>query len=180
MRIISGVHRNRILKAPAGRRVRPSTDRTREGLFNILVSRTDLSTAGVLDLFAGSGALGLEAISRGAARAVFVEKSAASMRFVRDNAATLGVSHQCDFVIDDAMRFLRRYAGHPFDVVFADPPYDWSGTHDLVDAALRATAPGGLLILEHDQRHDFADHAAFTVSREYGGTTVTFFTRATD
>ncbi len=175
MRIISGVHRNRVLKAPPGRRVRPSTDRTREGLFNMLASRKDLSGSTVLDLFAGSGSLGLEAISRGCSRAVFVEKSAQAMRFVRENADTIGVSTQCEFVVDDVMRFLRRNGESRFDVVFADPPYGWSETHELVEAALGITAPDGLLILEHDHRHDFADHAAFAVGREYGGTTVTFF-----
>ena len=175
MRIVGGRLARRTLEAPKGSRTRPTTDRVREALFNLLGARLDLGGAVVLDLFAGSGALGLEALSRGAARATFVERHGPTLALARRNAAALDVESQCAFVRADAMVALRRGTLGPADLVLADPPYDLDGLPDLPALALPALAPDGLLALEHDARHDFQDRAGWLLSRTYGGTVVTVF-----
>ena len=175
MRIISGSLRRRTIQVPPGRDVRPTTDKIREAIFNLLVGRVDLVSARVLDLFAGSGALGLEAISRGASDVVFVEKNARIAGYVGKNAAALDVESQSTVVVGDAIRFLERYDGPPFDVVLADPPYAFDEVMRLPDAALRIVRPEGLLIFEHDGRLDFGDHACLLTQRSYGRTKVSLF-----
>ncbi|MEM1269688.1 MAG: 16S rRNA (guanine(966)-N(2))-methyltransferase RsmD, partial [Bacteroidota bacterium] len=124
MRIIAGQYRNRTIKAPNGLLTRPSTDRVRESLFNLVQHRMDLDEARVLDLFAGTGALGLEAISRGARSSTFVELNGKVLRVARANAESLGVERQCLFVRTNAIRFIERSSGATYDLVLADPPYD--------------------------------------------------------
>ncbi|HLT45830.1 MAG TPA: 16S rRNA (guanine(966)-N(2))-methyltransferase RsmD [Rubricoccaceae bacterium] len=175
MRIIGGRLRGRALRAPKGRETRPTTDRVREALFNLLAARRPLEGARVLDLFAGTGALGLEALSRGAARVVFVEAHAPTLRLARQNAADLGVAAACAFLRADAVAFLRRPPAERFDLAFADPPYDLDALPDLPDLARPHLAPGGLFALEHDARHDFAAHPALVVTRPYGRTVVSIF-----
>src|SRR3954467_15650634 len=125
MRIISGQWRGRRLVAPAGNATRPTSDRVREALFSILGA---LDGERVLDLFAGSGALGLEALSRGAASATFVERAPAALRVLRDNVADLGAS--AEVVAADARAHLRaaRAQGAQYDLVFLDPPYRTAAT----------------------------------------------------
>jgi 16S rRNA (guanine(966)-N(2))-methyltransferase RsmD len=175
MRIIGGRFRGRPLRAPKGRETRPTTDRVREALFNLLAARRPLDGARVLDLFAGTGALGLEALSRGAAAARFVEHHAPTLRLARQNAAGLGVEAACLFLRADAVGFLRRPPAERFDLAFADPPYDLDALPALPDLALAHLAPGGLFALEHDARHDFAGHPALVVSRPYGRTVLSIF-----
>ena len=177
MRIIAGRFKGRSLRAPKGRETRPTTDRVREALFNLLVARRPLDGARVLDLFAGTGALGLEALSRGAASAVFVEQHAPTLRLARQNAADLGVEAACSFLRADAVAYLQRPPQVPFDLVFADPPYGLDALPDLPGLACAHLVPGGLLALEHDVRHDFAVHPALVVSRAYGRTVVSIFHR---
>ncbi|MEM1041590.1 MAG: 16S rRNA (guanine(966)-N(2))-methyltransferase RsmD [Bacteroidota bacterium] len=173
MRIVGGRLRGHRLRAPKGA-TRPTTDRTREAIFNLVQSRLDLAAARVLDLFAGSGALGLEALSRGAAEAVFVEQRGAALRTVRDNAAALGVAEACAFHRADARRFLEREAAR-YDLVLADPPYALADLDRLPDLALPRLAPGGLLVLEHSADRSFGQHAALATSRGYGQTVVSLF-----
>jgi 16S rRNA (guanine(966)-N(2))-methyltransferase RsmD len=175
MRIIAGRLRGRTLLAPPGHATRPTTDRVREALFNLLAARRSLEGARVLDLFAGTGALGLEALSRGAAAAVFVEAHAPTLRRARRNAEALGVAAACTFLRADAVAWLRRPAAVRFDLVFADPPYDLDALPALPDLARPHLSPGGLFALEHDARHDFASHPALVVSRPYGRTVVSIF-----
>ena len=122
MRIIAGEWRRRPLRAPPGEATRPTADRTRETLFSMLVSRLgtfeDLCVA---DLFAGSGALGLEALSRGAAHCLFVEEDPAAIRCLRTNIASLRAQGQCDVQAASVMRLGR--AEQPLDLIFLDPPY---------------------------------------------------------
>lgn len=174
MRIIGGTFRGHRLTAPKGP-TRPTTDRTREAVFNLLQSRTDLREARVLDLFAGSGALGLEALSRGAAEAVFVEKAGAALGVIRKNAAALGVADRCRIVRADALRWLEREAGPSFDLAFADPPYALDGLTRLPDLVRPHLAPGGLFVLEHGGDADFAEHPDHETSRAYGQTVVSLF-----
>lgn len=153
VRIIGGRHRGRRLSFLPGRGLRPTPDRVRETLFNWL--RNDLGGAHCLDLFAGSGALGLEAISRGAATVVAVEQRRASVQRLRDNAALLGESDRVTVLQRDALRYLSTAAPHPFDIVFVDPPF-------AVDCVGRVceglVAPGWLsdsavVYLEQDASH---------------------------
>jgi 16S rRNA (guanine(966)-N(2))-methyltransferase RsmD len=135
VRIIGGAWRSRILRFPAVAELRPTPDRVRETLFNWL--GRDLTGKRCLDLFAGSGALGFEALSRGAAEAVLVERSRAVLRALRENAERLGAGDRARFVLGDALHFLESAGEASFDVVFVDPPYG-SGLVDEVLARLPA------------------------------------------
>ncbi|MDT0632103.1 16S rRNA (guanine(966)-N(2))-methyltransferase RsmD [Rubrivirga litoralis] len=174
MRIVGGALARRTIEAPRGSRTRPTTDRVREALFNLLGARLDLGGAVVTDLFAGSGALGLEALSRGAARATFVERHGPTLALARRNAQALGVEDRAAFVRADALKALARGLG-PCDLVLADPPYDLPELPDLPALARPALAPGGLLAVEHDARHAFGGAPGWLLSRAYGGTVVSLF-----
>jgi 16S rRNA (guanine966-N2)-methyltransferase len=144
-RIIAGAARGRRLAVPKGTATRPTSDRAREGLFATVVAiRGPLHGARVLDLFAGSGAVGLEALSRGAARVVFVESDPRAARVIRANMATAALAGG-ELVCDRVERFLRRGpgAGPAFDLAVADPPYAASG--DEVTGMLAALASGAWL-----------------------------------
>lgn len=136
-RIIAGQARGRRLAVPPGRRVRPTTDRVRESVFSMLGSMDLVVGARVLDLFAGTGALGLEALSRGAAEAVFVERDRAALAALRANIGTCGFGSRARVVASDAERFLAAGGTAP-DLVLADPPYRygrWSRLAELLPAA---------------------------------------------
>jgi 16S rRNA (guanine(966)-N(2))-methyltransferase RsmD len=155
VRIIGGVLGGRRLRAPRGQATRPTADRVKESLFNILVGLGKLGGAHVLDLFAGSGALGLEALSRGAADALFVDSGADPAQVIADNARALGVESRVRVVRGDVVATLGRLAGRDlgrFDLAFLDPPY----AAGLAAAALAALppllAPGARVLLEHDRR----------------------------
>lgn len=178
MRITGGAHRSRRIVAPHGKDVRPSTDRTREGLFNRLVHRTSLENAVVLDLFAGSGALGLEALSRGAARATFVDISRRSLAAVRKNIETLQLEAQSSLVQSDVPSYLARLTEKP-DLVFCDPPYEFENLENLISGVLDVLSPDGLFILEHSSRYSYDDHDNFVTSGTYGKSRVTFFEQTT-
>lgn len=171
MRITGGIHRGRILKVPDGLEVRPTQDRVREALFNILMH--DIAGARFLDLFAGSGAVGFEALSRGAASATFVEMNARHVSFIRSNAAMLKVSPQ--IVQADANAYVAGFAGAAFDIAYADPPYAM-GEERGFGRMLSALAgrdvvrPGGLFIAETTARVRIGDVLGWDLcrDREYG------------
>ena len=156
-RVIAGEAGGRRLAVPDGRNTRPTSDRAREGLFATIVSATgSLDGARVLDLYAGSGAVGLEALSRGAAHVLLVESAAKAARVIRDNIQALGLPG-AELVTDRVERLLAREPGtDPYDVVFADPPYALPG--DEVTAMLQTLdkngwlAPGALVIVERATR----------------------------
>lgn len=181
MRLTGGRLARRTLAAPKGEATRPTTDRVREALFSALASRQSLDGARVADLFAGSGALGLEAISRGACHATFVESHGPTLAVARANAAALGVADACLFVRADALAWLARPPSEPFDVVFADPPYALGAIPTLPALARPHLAAGGLFVLEHDARHAFADapeaSPALVWTRAYGRTVLSVFAR---
>lgn len=159
MRIVAGEWRRRKLVAPAGRETRPTADRTRETLFSMLASR--LGSFGglrVADLYAGSGALGLEALSRGAAHATFVETDRAALKAIEANVATLGASSKAAI---RAISAAALPATDPFDLVFADPPYKpGSGTAVAAEVAEAGwLAPGGWMAVE-SQRGDTVEPPA--------------------
>jgi 16S rRNA (guanine(966)-N(2))-methyltransferase RsmD len=175
MRIIAGKFRGKQIQVPTGDKTRPTTDRVRESVFNLLYSRIDMENLRVLDMFAGTGALGLESISRGAREAVFIEVSRSVLTFCQKNAKHLGVEKMSWFHCADAVNFIKRYRGQKFDVIFADPPYDLPDLPQLPELVLPHLAEGGLFILEHDRRHDFDDHPLLETSRAYGRTIVSVF-----
>lgn len=175
MRIIAGQLRRRSLKAPKGHLTRPTTDRTRESLFNLISSRLDFEDIQILDLFAGTGSLGFEALSRGANLAMFVEMNPKVMKFCKENATQLGMEEACVFYQTDVVRFLRTYNGPPFDIIFADPPYKLEGIEKLPGLAIPFLKPDGLFVLEHDQAHDFQEDERLLKSKSYGRTIVSIF-----
>ncbi len=175
MRIIGGELGRRVIRTPRGLATRPTTERTREAMFNLIESRMDIEGAHVLDLFAGTGSLGLEAVSRGAEAVVAVESDPRVLKVARENARRLGVDEAFTFIRGDALRFLKRYAGPPFDIIFADPPYELPGIPRLPELATRHLHPEGLFFLEHDVRHRFEGHPLLELSRSYGRTTVSLF-----
>lgn len=147
MRIVAGAHRGRTLVAPKGHSTRPTADRARQALFNILEHAPwapDLAGARVGDLFAGSGALGLEALSRGAASCVFVDRDAGARKAVAANAATLGLSDRCEILASDATRLTKHPAATRLDLVFLDPPY----TEGLAILTLASLLENGWLASE--------------------------------
>jgi len=140
VRVIAGRARGRKLKPPADRSVRPTSDRVREAIFDLLGPGPPAER--VLDLFAGTGALGIEALSRGASRAVFVDADRASVSLVRANLDACDLAGQAEVIRRDVLRFLRAGGPQPaFDLVLIDPPYG----RGLVEARLEALAAGGWL-----------------------------------
>ena len=174
MRIVAGQARGRRLTVPKGRKVRPTADRVREALFSTIGSR--VSNARVLDLFAGTGALGLEALSRGAASAVFVEKSKSVRAILERNIEDLGFESEAKVVPGDARSALRVLEKDKakFDVVFLDPPY----AGDLLEMTLNALGAPGLLdrnaviIAEHPRGEKplLPKSLRIVVTKSYGGT----------
>ncbi|HWP36108.1 MAG TPA: 16S rRNA (guanine(966)-N(2))-methyltransferase RsmD [Gemmatimonadales bacterium] len=167
MRIIAGEFRGRSLKASGDRRARPTADRVREAWFSILAPH--LPGARVLDLFAGSGALGLEALSRGARHVDFVEVSKASLAALRANVALLDVEDRVTMHREDALRFVERLAVHAFDVALADPPYRTDAAQRLA-AAYRRRPFAALLCVEHSAKRPVAGDE----TRTYGDSALTF------
>lgn len=148
----------------------------REAIFNSVESRRPLAGCRVLDLFAGTGSLGLEAVSRGADHVMFVENDPRVLQAARSNAGELGVASHCTFLCADVASFLGRGGHRRYDLILADPPYEWPSIGLLPGLALDHLGDGGLFVLEHDRRHTFAD-AGPVRSRRYGRTVVTVFAR---
>ena len=175
MRIVSGRWRGHTIQAPPGRATRPTTDRVREAWMSALLPW--LPGARVLDLFAGSGALGLEALSRGAAHATFVEIAGGPLKALRANIERLGAADDCTVVRDDAIHYVRRLAeqapgaGRAVDIAVADPPYDRPYALEL--AELFAARPfADWLWLEHRAR-DRLPELPGARTRRYGDTALT-------
>ena len=180
MRIVGGRLRGRALKGPGSDAIRPTSDRLRETIFNILAHAYDDPVAGarVLDLFAGTGAMGLEALSRGAAFALFVDESAQARGLIRENIETLGVGGATRLFRRDATRMGAAAPNAPFSLVFCDPPYG----KDLAPRALASCAaggwltPGALIVVEEAQGAEVHLPEGFekVERRDYGETAVVF------
>ncbi len=157
MRVIGGEFRSRRLVAPTGMETRPSLDRLRETLFNVLGER--VAGARFLDLYAGSGAVGVEALSRGAVEAVFVERGTAALRALRGNLKALGVEGRAGVQERTVAAALGRLQGS-FGVVFLDPPYEDAKEYEATLRALGGSAlvaEGGLVVAEHASRDGLAE-----------------------
>jgi 16S rRNA (guanine966-N2)-methyltransferase len=161
MRVIAGSFRSRSLEAPGGLATRPTSDRLRETLFNVLSPR--IQGARLLDLYAGSGAVGIEALSRGAHEVCFVERAATALKVLRSNVARLGLEAGFRIVPSSVAGFLRKPEGQgQFDIVFLDPPYDAAGEYATVLDALGGDnagllANGALVIAEHRRKDKLED-----------------------
>ncbi len=169
MRIIAGQWRGRRITSPEGKNVRPTLDSVREAWMSIL--QTDIPDARVLDLFAGSGALGLEALSRGANAAEFVESNPATFRMLQDNIASLDASTRAILHRKDALQFVKELAADSFDVAFADPPYESGADVELAEHWL-ARPFSRVLAIEHSSRTTLPEGAD---RRKYGTTAITFY-----
>ncbi len=175
MNIIAGEFGGHGLKSPSGHETRPSTARVRESLFSLVDARIYLDGAEVLDLFAGTGALGLEALSRGAALVTFVESDGQVLEYARENAEKLGVEDRCIFIQGDAVDFLEQYSGPELDLIMADPPYKLDALRDLPDLAVPLLQRDGVFTLEHSSHDWFDEHPHLMTSRPYGRTIVSLF-----
>jgi 16S rRNA (guanine(966)-N(2))-methyltransferase RsmD len=181
MRIITGKFKGREISTVRDKSVRPATDRARGTIFNVLQNRVALSGASVLDLFAGSGSLGFESLSRGASRVVFVDDQSRVLDLIAENAEKLGCREECQLVADDGLAYLDR-AGDSFDVIFADPPYAYAATPDIPGKVFgdHLLKKDGVLIVEHAKTTDFqsSDHYKVVVHKQAGMTRLTFFMRS--
>ena len=181
MRVIGGEHRGLSLRTPKGRDTRPTTDRVREALFNVLAHADfapPLAGARVLDLFAGSGALGLEALSRGAAFALLVDTDAKARAAIRDNLLRAGLQGRAKIWRRDATKMGRCAPMPPFDLALLDPPYG-RGLATLALLSLHEGGwlkPGALAVVEESARSAFTPPAPFAPldTRTYGDTTLHF------
>lgn len=176
MRIITGKLKGRKLKVPEGVDIRPTSDRAKEGLFNVIEARKFIEGTQVLDLYSGTGNLAFEAISRGASHATVVDISPAAIKLIEKTAESFGVRNQISSRIADIEDFLKS-AHSSYDLIFSDPPYD----HDLIPESVEIILnenwlkPDGWYILEHDVRHLFHEHPNCVFTKPYGRTIVSIF-----
>jgi 16S rRNA (guanine966-N2)-methyltransferase len=173
VRVVAGSARGRRIDAPPGTDTRPTTDRVREAVFNALGSLGAVEGAVVVDLFAGSGALGIEALSRGAAQATFVEADRRAAAVIEENLATLDLAERAGVVRSPVERAIEALPG-TIDLVLADPPYSFDGWADLL-AALRAHLAGDAVVVAESDRSLVLPAGWERVrERTYGGTVVLF------
>lgn len=170
MRVIAGEFGGRKLVAPEGLTTRPTTDKVRQAVFNSLGSMGVLEGAVVADLYAGSGALGIEAISRGAERCVFVERDRAALQALRTNISTLGIAERCTVHATDVMAWVPAMRG--VDIAFVDPPYEFSGW-----SALLGLMQVDLVVAEADDPVPAPEGWEQLRTRRYGRTWVTLLQR---
>lgn len=172
MRIVAGKWRGRIIQAPKGQVVRPTRDRVREAWMSIV--QFDVPDARVLDLFSGSGALGLEALSRGARHVDFVENNPESLKALRANITLLNAQESCSVYEEDAVAFVQKLNPQAYDLAFADPPYD-TGAAEAVARGWLERPFASLLGVEHSSRETLPEGGRGGSTRKYGITRVTFY-----
>lgn len=176
MRIIRGKYGRRRFDVPTNITARPTTDFARENIFNVIENLVDIEGAKCLDLFAGTGAVSFEFLSRGAASVTSVEKAMTQSRFIEKVARELGEKN-LRLLRTDALRYIRESAGGPFDIVFADPPYDLPGFGDIPGAVLSSglLKEGSLFVMEHSKAYDFSNLPHFYQHRAYGSVNFSLF-----
>jgi 16S rRNA (guanine966-N2)-methyltransferase len=175
MRVVAGTLRGRRIEPPPDARARPTSDRVREASFNALASMNSIEGATVVDLFAGTGALGIEALSRGAAHATFVEGDAKMVAILRRNLETLDLVDRATVVPGRAEAALDGWAATAatFDIALLDPPYAFAGWPELL-----AALPARLALIESDQPPELAAPWGVVREKRYGGTLVTLVQRS--
>ncbi len=176
MRVSGGIGRGRRLKAPSGAAIRPTSDKVKQALFNILGEKAAGSV--FLDLFAGAGGIGIEALSRGAERVVFVDASRSSLDVIKQNIGQMGFGNKAQVAASKAEAFLKKPSG-PYDIVFLDPPYA-EELQPLLELVARSGVlkPEALVIAEHFKKQPSPEKAgSLTLFREarYGDTVLAFY-----
>lgn len=180
MRIITGTLKGRKIPTPKTDLLRPTSDRTKEGIFSTIAARRYFESTRVLDLFAGSGNLGLESISRGSIHASFIDREAEHIHHIEKLAETFGVKDKISTRILPVEEYLEN-PDQSFDFIFADPPYDYFYMKEMIELVLRSSVleEDGWFILEHDKRHDFTTHKNCTSVKSYGRTIASIFMHST-
>lgn len=173
MRVVAGSARGRKLRSPEGEGTRPTSDRVREAVFNALFSRGPIAGCRVIDLFAGSGALGIEAISRGATDVWFVESDRRAVAVIEHNLDTLGFGDRATVLTGTVEDALPRLPGE-VDLVLADPPYAFDGWVDLLERVAPLTDEGAVVVIESDRSVPLPEGWEKMRERTYGGTVITF------
>lgn len=175
MRIISGLYKGRRFQLPKGLKARPTTDFAKEGLFNLLNNRVDFEGLRMLDLFAGTGSISIECLSREASLVTCVEQFTLHAQFIRSVAKQLDVNN-LHVIKGDVFTWLQRPTG-TYDLIFADPPYTEPRLANLPDLILSTAllAEEGLFVLEHSTKNNFSSHPRFTEERHYGNVHFSFF-----
>jgi 16S rRNA (guanine966-N2)-methyltransferase len=178
VRVIAGQFKGRRLKAPTWDGLRPTSDKLRETLFNIVAPR--MAGARVLDGYAGTGAVGIEALSRGAAHVTFIEQDRRAARLIEENLAVCGAGADYTIRTGDVVATIRRWKAAAFDLIWLDPPYDITTVGEALDAASGALAADGLLVLERATRRepDVPDSLVRIRDVKSGDSTLTFFRTA--
>ncbi|HYA15240.1 MAG TPA: 16S rRNA (guanine(966)-N(2))-methyltransferase RsmD [Syntrophales bacterium] len=180
MRIIGGEAKGKHIYSPKRSQTRPTSDGIKESLFNIL---QDVSGKSFIDLFAGSGNVGLEALSRGAAKVVFIEKNTAMANSIKRNIRELGFSDKCKVLAAKAVKGIRQLQknGESFDFLFADPPYEKGFIREIIRCLCDGSviSQDGIVIIQHSKREDVlgqqTDKFVLTDQRRYGDTLLSFF-----
>lgn len=175
MRIIRGKYGRRRFDVPSNITARPTTDFARENIFNVIENRVDLDGATALDLFAGTGAVSFEFLSRGCSSVTSVEKASTQYNFIRKVASILN-DPNLRTVRGDALKFVDT-ATRPYNVVFADPPYDLPDFGTIPGRILnsKVVGPGTLFVMEHSKAYDFSDLPHFVEHRAYGSVNFSIF-----
>lgn len=175
MRIISGKYRGKKIIAPAKLPVRPTTDRAKESIFNILMNYYELSGVSVLDLFSGTGNISYEFASRGSRDITAVDENPACVKFISDTVDQIGFEG-FQVVRTDAVKFLMS-SHRKWDVVFADPPYDFENYEDLIDLVFQRNIlnDNGVFVLEHGREVNFEEHEFLLDFRKYGSVNFSIF-----
>lgn len=179
MRVITGIYKGRHFDVPRTFKARPTTDFAKENIFNVLQGYTDLEGATALDLFAGTGSISLELLSRGCRQVVSVEADRDHAAFIRQCMKKVGTDNNI-LIRGDVFRFLKG-CRQQFDLIFADPPYALDRLEEIPSLIFAAglLAPGGLLVFEHGKHNDFSDDPRYVEHRSYGSVNFTLF-RDTD
>lgn len=176
MRIISGTHRGRQIIPDKNFSARPTTDFAKENIFNVLSHYKDIAESKVLDLFSGTGSIGYEFASRGAAEVISVEQNYKHYAFIKKTAEKLGFT-QMQVFKNDAFAACRKLKGRKFDFIFADPPYRLENIQDIPAAIFdnELLAEEGLVIIEHPATVNYSAHPLFSEHREYGSVNFSLF-----
>ncbi len=176
MHIIAGELKSRIIKTHKSQKVRPTTGRVRQTLFDLLSTRFCFEGARCLDLFAGSGILGFEAISRGAERVTFIDSSALTVKTILSSASSLSVSERVAVLKMNALSFLIQTTD-VYDLIFCDPPYAFKEDQLIIDRILdrKLLSENGYFILEHPKSKSFENHQNCEFTKQFGTTSLSFF-----
>ena len=175
MRVISGIYRHRHFDVPRTFKARPTTDFAKENLFNVLANRMDFEEAKALDLFAGTGSISIELLSRGCSRVVSVEKDSDHYAFIAKVMETVKTDRST-IIKGDVFKYLER-CQEQFDFIFADPPYQLPELGSIPEIILGRgiLKPDGIFVLEHGDKYDFKENPRFTDMRVYGSVHFSFF-----